>query len=297
MVKLLVLLLAALVAVQSDSTTPTPVVLWHGMGDSCCNPSSMGSIKKLIEQQIPGVYVLSLEIGKSVAEDTENGFLKNVNTQIEMVCDQLAKDPNLQGGYNSMGFSQGGQFLRAIAQRCPNPPMKNLISIGGQHQGVYGFPRCPGSEVLCNTMRKMLNYGAYVGFVQNTLVQAEYWHDPLHEDDYVSKSVFLADINNERTPKNETYKTNLMKLQNFVMVKFTKDTMVQPPDSEWFGFYTAGQATNLFTLQQSALYTEDWLGLQQMDKAGKLHFLAVDADHLQIPEDTLVNDIINVYLK
>jgi len=21
---------------------PTPVVLWHGMGDSCCNPLSMG---------------------------------------------------------------------------------------------------------------------------------------------------------------------------------------------------------------------------------------------------------------
>ena len=24
---------------------PVPVVIWHGMGDSCCNPSSMGSIK------------------------------------------------------------------------------------------------------------------------------------------------------------------------------------------------------------------------------------------------------------
>lgn len=24
---------------------------------------------------------------------------------------------------------------RALAQRCPNPPMLNLISFGGQHQG------------------------------------------------------------------------------------------------------------------------------------------------------------------
>lgn len=24
---------------------------------------------------------------------------------------------------------------RAVAQRCPSPPMKNLISVGGQHQG------------------------------------------------------------------------------------------------------------------------------------------------------------------
>lgn len=32
--------------------------------------------------------------------------------------------------------------------------------------------------------------------------------------------------------KNMTYKTNLQKLKNFVMIKFTEDTMVQPRDSE-----------------------------------------------------------------
>ena len=25
---------------------------------------------------------------------------------------------------------------RAVAQRCPVPPMHNLISVGGQHQGL-----------------------------------------------------------------------------------------------------------------------------------------------------------------
>ena len=29
---------------------------------------------------------------------------------------------------------------RAVAQRCPHPRMHNLISIGGQHQGVLIFP-------------------------------------------------------------------------------------------------------------------------------------------------------------
>lgn len=28
---------------------------------------------------------------------------------------------------------------RAVAQRCPSPPMKNLISVGGQHQGHFLF--------------------------------------------------------------------------------------------------------------------------------------------------------------
>lgn len=69
----------------------------------------------------------------------------NANTQVSMVCDQIKSDPKLKAGYNSVGFSQGGQFLRALAQTCPEPPMLNLISVGGQHQGeaihftVYRF--------------------------------------------------------------------------------------------------------------------------------------------------------------
>ena len=74
--------------------------------------------------------------------------------------------------------------------------MKNLVSVGGQHQGVFGFPKCPASSAICDDVRRLLNIGAYVSFVQNTLVQAEYWHDPLKEAEYAAKSVFLADINN-----------------------------------------------------------------------------------------------------
>lgn len=46
-------------------------------------------------------------------QDTENGFLMNVNKQIDYVCDKLNKDVNITnaGSYNSIGFSQGGQFL------------------------------------------------------------------------------------------------------------------------------------------------------------------------------------------
>lgn len=64
-----------------------------------------------------------------------------------------------------------------------------------------------------------------------SLVQAEYWHDPLNEKLYREKSVFLADINQEREVK-PAYKTNLMQLKNFVMVMFGKDTMVDPKETE-----------------------------------------------------------------
>ncbi|XP_019403132.1 PREDICTED: palmitoyl-protein thioesterase 1 [Crocodylus porosus] len=286
------LLLLPLVLGAGNRTGPVPLVIWHGMGDSCCNPESMGYIKKIVEEKIPGIYVLSLKIGKNIIEDMENSFFMNVNDQVTQVCDTLAKDPKLQGGYNSMGFSQGGQFLRAVAQRCPSPPMFNLISIGGQQQGVYGFPRCPGeSSHICDWIRKMLDLGAYTTAIQRRLVQAQYWHDPLKEEEYQKYSIFLADINQERGI-NELYKKNLMTLKKFVMVKFLNDTMVDPPASEWFGFYRSGQAKETVPLQETSLYTEDRLGLQQMDKAGKLVFLGVEGDHLQLPVEWFYANII-----
>ncbi|KAF5908652.1 palmitoyl-protein thioesterase 1-like [Clarias magur] len=266
------------------SNNSIPLVLWHGMGDNCCNPLSMGSIKKMVEDKLPGIYVLSLMIGKTIAEDTESGFFVDVNKQVDIACEKIAQDPKLKGGYNAMGFSQGAQFLRAVAQRCPVPPMKNLISVGGQHQGVYGLPRCPGeSSHICDWIRRALDSGAYTDAVQKRLVQAQYWHDPINSDLYKQHSLFLADINQERVV-NETYKKNLMSLEKFVMVKFLKDTVVDPVISEWFGFFKPGQAKETETLQESALYKEDRLGLAQMDKAGKLVFLFSDGDHLQFDQ-------------
>ena len=42
----------------------------------------MGSIKNLIQDQLPGVYVLSLELGNNEEEDSMNGFFLNANKQV-----------------------------------------------------------------------------------------------------------------------------------------------------------------------------------------------------------------------
>lgn len=40
------------------------------------------------------------------------------------------------------------------------------------------------------------------------------------------------------------------------MVKFENDSMVQPVDSEWFGFYKPGQSKEIIPLQETDLYKE-----------------------------------------
>ncbi|XP_059053967.1 palmitoyl-protein thioesterase 1 [Achroia grisella] len=277
---------------------PLPIVLWHGMGDTCCVSVSLGSFKLFLERNIPGVYVNSIRVGNNTIEDLENGYFMSPEKQIEYVCDLLASDTKLRNGFNAIGFSQGSQFLRGVVQRCGHqlPPVKNLITLGGQHQGVYGLPHCGALQhETCDYVRKLLNYAAYYSWVQKALVQATYWHDPLDEEAYKKGSQFLADINNERVI-NRTYIKNLSNLDNFVMVKFDNDSIVQPRGTEWFGFYKPGQAKVLQTLQESTLYKEDRLGLKKMDKSGKLVFLSQPGDHLRFSQDWFIKNIINVYL-
>ncbi|XP_033200097.1 palmitoyl-protein thioesterase 1 [Bombus vancouverensis nearcticus] len=279
--------------VQIDSP---PVVLWHGMGDSCCFSFSLGGIKKLIENRIPNIYVYSIRLGNNEIEDVEHSYFGNINEQIQEVCQQLSKNERLKNGYNAIGFSQGAQFLRAVIQRCPNPPVKNFISLGGQHQGVFGLPNCGTLKPkICNYITRIIKYGAYLQAVQGKFIQATYWHDPYQEEEYKKKSMFMADINNERYI-NETYKENLQRLRTMVLVKFTNDTIVKPTETEMFGFYKPGQGSLIQTLEQSDLYREDRLGLKMLHDSGRIHFLNVHGNHLQFTEDWFVDNIIKKYL-
>lgn len=100
---------------------------------------------------------------------------------------------------------------------------------------------------------KLLYFVLIFSWVQDSFVQAEYWHDPINESNYIEGSYFLADINNERV-NNTSYRENLLKLKNFVMVMFANDTMVIPKESSWFAFYMPGQDKEILPLDQSVLY-------------------------------------------
>ena len=48
----LLLILVAFCHAGHAQDPPVPVVLWHAMGDSCCNPLTMGPIIDTIKQVI-----------------------------------------------------------------------------------------------------------------------------------------------------------------------------------------------------------------------------------------------------
>lgn len=100
-----------------------------------------------------------------------------------------------------------------------------------------------------------------------------------------------------------------------VLVKFANDTMVEPVESEWFGFYKPGQADEVQSLQNSELYQQvssraidleicdmlfchwqDRLGLRAMDMSGKIHYLSLPTEHLQFTDVWFIENIIKKFL-
>lgn len=83
------LIFVALISIQFAAALKSkyrPIVIWHGMGDSCCNPQSIGSLKESLEQQLPGVFVHSIDTGSGGSEedDRKSSFFGNINQQVRL---------------------------------------------------------------------------------------------------------------------------------------------------------------------------------------------------------------------
>ena len=115
---------------------------------------------------------------------------------------------------------------------------------------------------------------------------AQYFRDPEELDAYLEHSNFLADVNNERKVKNETYKENMKKLDHFVMYRFEEDQVLVPNMTAWF-YETNSTAGVVTRLQDRPLYKEDWLGLKDLDGKGKLEFRKVKGQHMALTEELL----------
>jgi palmitoyl-protein thioesterase len=213
---------------------------------------------------------------------------------VEQVCNILKSDENLKNGFNAIGFSQGGQFFRAYVQRCNDPPVHNLITFGSQHAGIADLPGCSYNDGLCQLMRTIARRGAYSDYVRNRVIQAQYYKDPKNLDIYLKQNIFLPDINNEYDVKNKTYRMNLKSLNKLVLIRFTEDTTVVPKDSAWFSYYDS--EGDLLTLYKQPIYTEDWIGLKDLDENGRLEFKDCEGPHMQISLEYLQREVILPYL-
>ena len=248
----------------------------------------------------PGTFVYYIRLDEDPDSDKTATFLGNLTEQIERVCEDLAAHPILSSapGVNALGFSQGGQFLRGYIERCNQPPVKNLVTFGSQHNGIAKYQICGATDWLCKTYIGILKANTWGHWVQSHLIPSQYFkatNDTTGEptDEYLENSNFLADINNERKLKNTTYAKNLASLDNFVMYVFEDDETAIPKESGWFA-YTNSSSGEVTHLRNRTIYKEDWIGLKALDDKGGLAFKTTEGGHMQL-DDEVLTDVFTTY--
>ncbi|RVX70982.1 hypothetical protein B0A52_06140 [Exophiala mesophila] len=277
---------------DDDEDNPLPVVIWHGLGDTA-DAAGLKDVADLIGDIHPGTYTYIISVvGTGGSGDRQASFFGNVTEQLDRVCHALHQDQilNTAPAIDAVGFSQGGQFLRAYIQRCGGwaPKVRSLITFGSQHNGVSEFQKCAGpTDWVCQGANALLKSSSvWSDFVQSRLVPAQYYRDLNDFENYLAHSNFLADINNERDVKNASYAENLSQLEKFIMVVFNDDRTVIPKESGWFAEVNATSST-VTPLRERPIYKEDWIGLKKLDEKGALEFVTVQGEHMQLADNDL----------
>jgi palmitoyl-protein thioesterase len=256
-----------------------PVAVFHGIGDSCViNPGMTNFTKKFADRL--KVYAKCIETGGGPID-----WFTSFKSQADKACKQIQEDVNFQGDFAVIGLSQGALLARHIIQSCEmKGRVKRYISIGGPQMGVGSFPQCTGGA-FCKYFNKIVGSAVYFSLVQNHVGPAGYFKDITNYQNYLSYSSFLADLNNERSEKNQTYKERFSNLEKVVLIKFSEDTMIIPKETAWFQFYDSNHEVQ--DIEETDFYKQDFIGLRKLTEENKINLNTIEGNHLQFSDEDI----------
>lgn len=247
-----------------------PVVIMHGMG------SRLVEYEKNIlwlRQAYPGIYVKNLNNYPGPPS-----MMTHMEPMQVRLTQSIQNDPMLQDGFNFYGESQGGLQARAFVTLTNDPPVYNLVAISGPQEGV-GL--CPTIDMP--VLKQICADGAPIVDIYHwpKCSFCDYWHG-LSEAKYLKSNQWLAALNNAHEKKDPA-KAARMKSLNFYMASAgSDDKIVQPRESAWHTFWPWGgpqKESAVMDWRQTDGYKGDWLGLQTLDKQGKLEFNMYEGTH------------------
>ncbi|EEB06981.1 palmitoyl protein thioesterase-dolichol pyrophosphate phosphatase fusion 1 [Schizosaccharomyces japonicus yFS275] len=240
------------------------------------------------------VYVVKLD--ENPVLDVRDSYFGTVWEQVDGVCAELAAIPELHHGFNALGVSQGGLFLRALQQSCSSVRIHNLVTLGSPHMGVQSIPTCSPTNIFCRTaVRFLLRLGFWDAWVQKRFVQAQYYREETAYDKYLENNIFLPYVNNE-LPHNRSsmFSSRLQKLNKLVLVGFGDDRLIEPRSSSLFGWVneTTGE---LVPMREQPLYKSNALGLRTLDESGKVDELIFPGNHLHLSKSDFAKLILTYF--
>ena len=273
----------ACLVLATIASAQVPLIVIPGLGDACGSSISMVPFCKQISEAVKNP-VQCVDPANGSASITTSW-----STQISKLCEILDSNIdkyNLKGGFYIMGLSQGGLLARAAIETCQSGQYaKKLITLGGPHMGVIRVPHTSnwGLGWLINLLTDDL---VYTDFVQNHVGPAGYFHSLKKEQKYLQSKAPLPDLNNERDHKtNAQFKSRLSSIDEFIMVMFSKDTMIIPKETAHFGFFKDESQKEVLPYNQTNVYSK--IGLDALDKKKALFFYEFAGNHLDITDDEL----------
>ncbi|KAM1127760.1 hypothetical protein COP2_038874 [Malus domestica] len=271
MMELVVVFIVALISIPTSLSVP--FIVLHGIGDQCSNKG----VKQFTEQlsNFSGTEGYCIEVG----DGTWDSWFLPLEEQTRIVCDKVKEREELRQ-------VSGNLIGRGVVEFCiDGPPVKNFISLGGPHAGTASVPLC-GSGIFCIIVNKLLKSEIYTDYIQEHLAPSGYLKLP-------NKCKFLPKLNNELPgEKNSTYKERFSSLQNLVLIMFEHDTVLIPKETAWFGYYEDESFKSILSPQQTDLFTEDWIGLRNLDEAGRVMYISVAGGHLGISTSDMKKHVV-----
>ena len=113
-----------------------PVVIYHGLGDRFDSPGLADladAIRHASDEDPTYVYIVRTSNDASV--DQRETLFGDMTAQLESVANELRRIDALKDGFNAVGLSQGGVFLRGYLERYNlaghgYPVMRTLVTMG-----------------------------------------------------------------------------------------------------------------------------------------------------------------------
>lgn len=267
-----------------NSFNSKTILVFHGLGDNCSNPG----MKDFTE------YLHKQTGNKSICIETGAGFYESFENQCNTACEKIEKIIDIESEVHLIGLSQGGLIARYVLENCKlSVRFLSLISVGGPQYGVSKFPHCNKKSLFCEMINKITNNDVYNSNIQKTIGPAGYFRTNKNINLYKSKSTVLSPLNNERDYSSDR-KSLFISLNHLVLIMFSKDTMIIPKETAWFGYFDEHGETRKYN--ESEVYLDDTIGLKELDKNEKIIFSSIDGDHLQFKNHDIDNLMIP-YLK
>uniref|UniRef100_A0A1S4H1S7 palmitoyl-CoA hydrolase n=2 Tax=Anopheles gambiae TaxID=7165 RepID=A0A1S4H1S7_ANOGA len=259
-----------------------PVFIYHGI---LTGADSMGHLVNRIQEACvhPGTVVYNFgRFGGWASLINAWHQVQAAHDNLKLVCD-LHPDE----GINMIGYSQGGLLGRAVLQIYPDHCVKTFISLSSPQAGQFGddFLHLIFPSLVARTAYELF----YSRVGQDTSV-GNYWNDPHHPDLYEQYSIFLPYVNNQLPSVNSTqYREALLRLNRMVLIGGPDDGVITPWQSSHFSFFD--QKYNVLPLEESVIYTEDWIGLKTLQESGRLHI--IERQHVRHYQWHRTNDVID----